>query len=168
MFLVCSNGINSILKFIAWLYTGSHSMFAEFIHSVADTMNQVSALTACSLSSSTLWRTPWTRWALSQHVRWVHPLCGGRREPGKWLKSVYELDDEKDNCVKYLVYLLSSIRWNVWTSFSDHLGCWTLPLHQETGPRSPVSEMNVSGISVWTNPLLIILFLFKKKSELKK
>nr|KAG5699666.1 hypothetical protein BaRGS_005114 [Batillaria attramentaria] len=36
-----SNGLNSIMKFIAWLYTGSHSMFSEFIHSVADTMNQV-------------------------------------------------------------------------------------------------------------------------------
>ncbi|KAL8558967.1 hypothetical protein ACOMHN_028279 [Nucella lapillus] len=35
------NGLNSVMKLIAWLYTGSHSMFSEFIHSVADTMNQI-------------------------------------------------------------------------------------------------------------------------------
>ena len=29
------------MKGLAWLYTGSHSMFAEFIHSGADTLNQV-------------------------------------------------------------------------------------------------------------------------------
>ncbi|PVD35248.1 hypothetical protein C0Q70_06529 [Pomacea canaliculata] len=41
MSAVFVNGLNSILKFFAWIYTGSHSMFAEFVHSVADTMNQV-------------------------------------------------------------------------------------------------------------------------------
>lgn len=41
MSAILVNGLNSIMKFIAWLYTGSHSMFSEFIHSVADTMNQV-------------------------------------------------------------------------------------------------------------------------------
>ncbi|XP_005110928.1 zinc transporter 9 [Aplysia californica] len=35
------NGANSLFKLIAWLYTGSHSMFSEFIHSCADTMNQI-------------------------------------------------------------------------------------------------------------------------------
>ena len=51
----------------------SHSMFTKFIHSVADTMNQVSDLTACSPSSSILWWTPWTRWAIkvSLPIRWL-------------------------------------------------------------------------------------------------
>ncbi|XP_059162959.1 proton-coupled zinc antiporter SLC30A9, mitochondrial-like [Physella acuta] len=35
------NGANSLFKLIAWLYTGSHSMFSEFIHSAADTVNQI-------------------------------------------------------------------------------------------------------------------------------
>jgi len=30
-----------LLKICVWLYTGSHSMFAESIHSVADTVNQI-------------------------------------------------------------------------------------------------------------------------------
>lgn len=35
------NGMNFVVKLIAWIYTGSHSMFAECIHSLADTMNQL-------------------------------------------------------------------------------------------------------------------------------
>ncbi|KAH9492661.1 hypothetical protein Btru_024414 [Bulinus truncatus] len=35
------NGANTLFKLIAWLYTGSHSMFSEFVHSCADTMNQI-------------------------------------------------------------------------------------------------------------------------------
>ncbi|XP_052828529.1 zinc transporter 9 [Octopus bimaculoides] len=35
------NAINTLVKLIAWLYTGSHSMFSECIHSLADTVNQV-------------------------------------------------------------------------------------------------------------------------------
>ncbi|GFN81708.1 Zinc transporter 9 [Plakobranchus ocellatus] len=35
------NGLNTLLKLIAWFYTGSHSMFSEFVHSCADTMNQI-------------------------------------------------------------------------------------------------------------------------------
>jgi len=42
---VCSNAANCVMKCIAWLYTGSHSMFSEFIHSLADTANQVTTLT---------------------------------------------------------------------------------------------------------------------------
>lgn len=38
---VLINGSNFIVKFLAWVYTGSHSMFAECIHSLADTMNQL-------------------------------------------------------------------------------------------------------------------------------
>ncbi|RUS74794.1 hypothetical protein EGW08_017440, partial [Elysia chlorotica] len=35
------NGMNTLFKLVAWFYTGSHSMFSEFVHSCADTMNQI-------------------------------------------------------------------------------------------------------------------------------
>lgn len=35
------NASNFVFKLFAWLYTGSHSMFAECIHSFADTTNQL-------------------------------------------------------------------------------------------------------------------------------
>ncbi|XP_003393925.1 zinc transporter 9 [Bombus affinis] len=35
------NGCNFLCKLCAWLYTGSHSMFSECIHSAADTCNQL-------------------------------------------------------------------------------------------------------------------------------
>ncbi|XP_041973150.1 zinc transporter 9 [Aricia agestis] len=35
------NGCNFIFKLCAWLYTGSHSLFSECIHSLADTVNQL-------------------------------------------------------------------------------------------------------------------------------
>ncbi|RZC38739.1 zinc transporter 9 [Asbolus verrucosus] len=35
------NGTNCLFKLFAWLYTGSHSMFSECIHSLADTINQL-------------------------------------------------------------------------------------------------------------------------------
>ncbi|KAL5012966.1 hypothetical protein ScPMuIL_011517 [Solemya velum] len=38
---VMINALNSAIKCIAWIHTGSHSMFSEFIHSVADTVNQI-------------------------------------------------------------------------------------------------------------------------------
>lgn len=38
---VIINATNFALKVCAWLYTGSHSMFAEAIHSLADTGNQL-------------------------------------------------------------------------------------------------------------------------------
>ncbi|XP_064608720.1 proton-coupled zinc antiporter SLC30A9, mitochondrial-like [Liolophura sinensis] len=41
MYAICVNGVNTVLKLVAWLYTGSSSMFSEFIHSVADTVNQI-------------------------------------------------------------------------------------------------------------------------------
>lgn len=40
-FMFCSNAANFVFKLCAWLYTGSHSMFAECIHSFADTTNQL-------------------------------------------------------------------------------------------------------------------------------
>lgn len=41
LYAILINGTNAALKFIAWLYSGSHSMFAEAVHSLADTINQV-------------------------------------------------------------------------------------------------------------------------------
>ncbi|XP_060530750.1 proton-coupled zinc antiporter SLC30A9, mitochondrial [Cylas formicarius] len=38
---VAINATNCLFKLFAWLYTGSHSMFAECIHSLADTINQL-------------------------------------------------------------------------------------------------------------------------------
>lgn len=40
-YLFIRNGSNFLFKMVAWLYTGSHSMFAECIHSFADTANQL-------------------------------------------------------------------------------------------------------------------------------
>lgn len=39
--IICSNGLNFCFKLLAWIYTGSASMFSEAIHSLADTCNQV-------------------------------------------------------------------------------------------------------------------------------
>lgn len=38
---VAINASNFLFKLFAWLYTGSHSMFSECIHSLADTINQL-------------------------------------------------------------------------------------------------------------------------------
>ncbi|CAB0020304.1 unnamed protein product [Nesidiocoris tenuis] len=38
---VAINASNFLFKVVAWLYTGSHSMFSEAIHSLADTINQL-------------------------------------------------------------------------------------------------------------------------------
>nr|CAI5864453.1 unnamed protein product [Callosobruchus analis] len=38
---VAINGTNFLFKLFAWIYTGSHSMFSECIHSLADTINQL-------------------------------------------------------------------------------------------------------------------------------
>ena len=35
------NAVNFVIKAGAFMYSGSHSMFAEAIHSFADTLNQV-------------------------------------------------------------------------------------------------------------------------------
>lgn len=48
--IVCSNGLNFFFKLLAWVYTGSASMFSEAIHSLADTCNQ--ALLALGISQS--------------------------------------------------------------------------------------------------------------------
>lgn len=41
MTAVTINATNFLFKCFAWIYTGSHSMFAECIHSLADTINQL-------------------------------------------------------------------------------------------------------------------------------
>ncbi|CAG7838386.1 unnamed protein product [Allacma fusca] len=38
---VAINGTNFVIKLIAWILTGSHCLFAEAIHSLADTINQL-------------------------------------------------------------------------------------------------------------------------------
>jgi solute carrier family 30 (zinc transporter), member 9 len=38
---VAINATNFLFKCFAWIFTGSHSMFAETIHSLADTINQL-------------------------------------------------------------------------------------------------------------------------------
>lgn len=40
-FSLSRNASNFLCKLIAWLYTGSHSMFSECVHSAADTCNQL-------------------------------------------------------------------------------------------------------------------------------
>lgn len=54
MVAICINGLNFFFKLLAWVYTGSASMFSEAIHSLADTCNQ--ALLAVGISQSA--RTP--------------------------------------------------------------------------------------------------------------
>uniref|UniRef100_A0A8C2JES9 Proton-coupled zinc antiporter SLC30A9, mitochondrial n=2 Tax=Cyprinus carpio TaxID=7962 RepID=A0A8C2JES9_CYPCA len=50
MVAICINGLNFFFKLLAWVYTGSASMFSEAIHSLADTCNQ--ALLALGISQS--------------------------------------------------------------------------------------------------------------------
>lgn len=40
MVAICINGLNFVFKLLAWLHTGSSSMFSEAIHSLSDTANQ--------------------------------------------------------------------------------------------------------------------------------
>lgn len=40
-YAVLINSLNTTGKFTAWYFTGSHAMFSEAIHSLADTMNQI-------------------------------------------------------------------------------------------------------------------------------
>ncbi|XP_027692340.1 zinc transporter 9 [Vombatus ursinus] len=54
MVAICINGLNFFFKLLAWIYTGSASMFSEAIHSLSDTCNQ--ALLALGISQSV--RTP--------------------------------------------------------------------------------------------------------------
>ena len=38
---IAINSVNCLGKFVAWGYSGSHAIFSEAIHSLADTLNQV-------------------------------------------------------------------------------------------------------------------------------
>jgi zinc transporter 9 len=38
---IAINGTNFFFKVLAWIFTGSHAMFSEAVHSAADTCNQV-------------------------------------------------------------------------------------------------------------------------------
>ncbi|XP_048948820.1 proton-coupled zinc antiporter SLC30A9, mitochondrial isoform X3 [Canis lupus baileyi] len=51
MVAICINGLNCFFKFLAWIYTGSASMFSEAIHSLSDTCNQAYCILAGSLAS---------------------------------------------------------------------------------------------------------------------
>lgn len=50
---IAINTSNFIAKLIAWVYTGSHSMFSETIHSLADTINQIILAYGIHKSTST-------------------------------------------------------------------------------------------------------------------
>ncbi|XP_044537676.1 zinc transporter 9 [Gracilinanus agilis] len=50
MVAVCINGLNFFVKLLAWIYTGSASMFSEAVHSLSDTCNQI--LLAIGISQS--------------------------------------------------------------------------------------------------------------------
>ncbi len=50
-YLFNRNSLNCLMKLAAWMYSGSHSMFAEFIHSMADTINQVCVSLATCITS---------------------------------------------------------------------------------------------------------------------
>ena len=41
MTAIAINSANCLAKGVAWVYTGSHALFSEMIHSAADTMNQI-------------------------------------------------------------------------------------------------------------------------------
>ncbi len=41
---IAINGTNFFFKVVAWIFTGSHAMFSEAVHSAADTCNQVITL----------------------------------------------------------------------------------------------------------------------------
>lgn len=51
LLFIFRNGLNFFFKLLAWVYTGSASMFSEAIHSLADTCNQVSFFNAASVST---------------------------------------------------------------------------------------------------------------------
>lgn len=50
LWAISVNSANTILKLAAWSVTGSHALFSEFIHSLADTLNQ--AILAYGIHSS--------------------------------------------------------------------------------------------------------------------
>lgn len=68
------NAMNLVFKSFAWVYTGSHSMFAECIHSLADTVNQ--CILAYGIHKSTQIANPDHPYGYS-NMRYVSSLISG-------------------------------------------------------------------------------------------
>ncbi|XP_036858643.1 proton-coupled zinc antiporter SLC30A9, mitochondrial isoform X3 [Manis javanica] len=74
MVAICINGLNCFFKFLAWIYTGSASMFSEAIHSLSDTCNQ--ALLALGISKSVQTPDPTHPYGFS-NMRYIASLISG-------------------------------------------------------------------------------------------
>ncbi|KAK3565131.1 hypothetical protein QTP86_033976 [Hemibagrus guttatus] len=74
MVAICINGLNFFFKLLAWVYTGSASMFSEAIHSLADTCNQ--ALLALGISQSVRNPDPDHPYGFS-NMRYIASLISG-------------------------------------------------------------------------------------------
>lgn len=71
---VIINAANFFAKTIAWMYTGSHSMFAESVHSLADTANQL--ILAVGIRKSI--QSPTADHPYGYHpMRYIAPLISG-------------------------------------------------------------------------------------------
>lgn len=71
---VAINATNFVFKVFAWAYTGSHSMFAECIHSLADTINQL--ILAYGIHKSTQIANPDHPYGYA-NMRYVSSLISG-------------------------------------------------------------------------------------------
>uniref|UniRef100_A0ACB8E7Z5 Uncharacterized protein n=1 Tax=Sphaerodactylus townsendi TaxID=933632 RepID=A0ACB8E7Z5_9SAUR len=74
MVAICINGLNFFFKLLAWVYTGSASMFSEAIHSLADTCNQ--ALLALGVSQSVKTPDPSHPYGFT-NMRYIASLISG-------------------------------------------------------------------------------------------
>uniref|UniRef100_A0A8I3NJS3 Proton-coupled zinc antiporter SLC30A9, mitochondrial n=1 Tax=Canis lupus familiaris TaxID=9615 RepID=A0A8I3NJS3_CANLF len=74
MVAICINGLNCFFKFLAWIYTGSASMFSEAIHSLSDTCNQ--GLLAVGISKSVQTPDPTHPYGFS-NMRYIASLISG-------------------------------------------------------------------------------------------
>ncbi|CAH2300099.1 zinc transporter 9 [Pelobates cultripes] len=74
MVAICINGLNFFFKLLAWVYTGSASMFSEAIHSLADTCNQ--ALLALGISQSARIPDPGHPYGFT-NMRYIASLISG-------------------------------------------------------------------------------------------
>ncbi|XP_003970673.1 proton-coupled zinc antiporter SLC30A9, mitochondrial [Takifugu rubripes] len=74
MVAICINGLNFFFKLLAWVYTGSASMFSEAIHSLADTCNQ--GLLALGISQSVRNPDPGHPYGFS-NMRYIASLISG-------------------------------------------------------------------------------------------
>ncbi|XP_011361122.1 zinc transporter 9 [Pteropus vampyrus] len=74
MVAICINGLNCCFKFLAWIYTGSASMFSEAVHSLSDTCNQ--GLLAVGISKSIQTPDPTHPYGFS-NMRYIASLISG-------------------------------------------------------------------------------------------